>query len=358
MEDKRWMIYGATGYTGRLVAEEAAARGHRPLLAGRDESKLAALADRLGLDYRVLRLDNGPVLAQGVKDVALVLHCAGPFTATSAPMLGACLAAGAHYLDITGEIPVFENTFAFDGLAKKRGLALISGCGFDVIPTDCLAVDVAGQVPEAANLEIAVAVRSYGNPSAGTAKSMVEIATQGGVVLRDGALASLPLGQGGKTMRFPQGMRLVIPVPLGDLVTAHRSTGIPNITTYVRVSPATARLARWTYPVLHALLQVKAFRRLAQGIMGKAAKGPSQHARETGRAIIGARADNAQGQVSEGWLETPEGYEFTRIATVRCVEKVLDGELAGALSPAQAFGADFVLEIPGVRRVDAPPDPA
>src|SRR5436305_15188118 len=107
MTDRPWMIYGANGYTGELAAREAVARGLRPVLAGRNARAVAELALELGLDSRAFALDDPAAAAHGVAGMAAVLHCAGPFVRTSRPMVDACLAAGAHYLDITGEIAVF-----------------------------------------------------------------------------------------------------------------------------------------------------------------------------------------------------------------------------------------------------------
>jgi short subunit dehydrogenase-like uncharacterized protein len=154
-------------------------------------------------------------------------------------------------------------------------------------------------------------------------------------------------------VRFPQGERHAMPVPWGDLVTAYCSTGIPNITTYIRYKPGSARLLRLVAPAAEVLLQVKAIRRLLQAIIDRTVRGPSAEARQTGKSYIWACADDRAGSSAEAWLETLEGYEFTRIAAVRCVEKVLAGDYAGALTPSLAFGADFVLDIPGTRRFDS-----
>ncbi|HEV7923072.1 MAG TPA: saccharopine dehydrogenase NADP-binding domain-containing protein, partial [Thermoanaerobaculia bacterium] len=142
-----WMIYGANGYTGELIAREAARRGERPILAGRDRTAVEALAKELGLQWRAFPLD-----APDLRDIQLVLHCAGPFMYTSAPMVRACLDAGAHYLDITGEIVVFEAVMRKDGEAKQRGVTLLPGVGFDVVPTDCLAAQLAQRLPDADEL--------------------------------------------------------------------------------------------------------------------------------------------------------------------------------------------------------------
>src|SRR4051812_44877041 len=131
MTKPRWMIYGANGYTGELIARAAAEL--RPVLAGRNSEAITALARELHCDGRVFDLDNPQF-----HGISLVLHCAGPFIHTSAPMVRACLDYGAHYLDITGEIAVFESIMARSDDARHRGITLLPGVGFDVVPTDCL----------------------------------------------------------------------------------------------------------------------------------------------------------------------------------------------------------------------------
>ena len=102
-----WLIYGANGYTGELAARLAKARGHRPILAGRSAGEVCALADALSLERRLFALDDPGRVDEALAGMSLVLHCAGPFSHTSQPMAEACLRAGLHYLDITGEGPVF-----------------------------------------------------------------------------------------------------------------------------------------------------------------------------------------------------------------------------------------------------------
>ncbi len=347
----RWLIYGAYGYSGTLVAEEAVRRGHRPLLAGRSATKLAPLAERLGLEYVAFDLDDLNTITRQLAEIDLVFHAAGPFVHTSAPMLKACVLTGTHYLDITGEFTVFENTFTFDEAARKQGIALISGVGFDVVPSDCLALYVAQQIENPNQLEIAIA--GLTGISAGTAKSAIDLGSSGGRVRRDGALKPYMIGAGVRTIRFSQGESSVMPIPWGDLVTAYHSTGIPNITTYMALPRTVITLARFTAPISALLLTLAPIRRLARGLLTVLLRGPDEAQRQTGQALLWARATNASGQSAEAWLETPEAYHLTALAGVRCVERVLAEQPTGALTPAQAFGADFILEIPGTRRLDS-----
>lgn len=348
-----WMIYGAYGYSGRLVAEQALKRGHRPLLAGRSPDKLAAAANRLGLPYKAFPLTDLDMAVEALKEVDLVFHAAGPFIHTSNPMLRACLLSGTHYVDITGEYPVFENTFAYDEAARQAGVAFISGVGFDVVPSDCLAKYVADALPGATTLEIAIS--SLSSMSAGTAKSGMELVADGGRIRRNGSLAPYPAGLGSKPVRFPHGTFRAMPIPWGDLSTAYRSTGIPNITTYMVVSPLLAGAARVLAPLGQVALSAGLARRAVGALMGAVMRGPSESQRSSNRAYVWARAAADDGRSREAWLETAEPYRFTALAGVRVVERLLADPPTGALTPAQAFGADFMLEIDETRRYDSLP---
>lgn len=348
-----WMIYGAYGYSGRLVAERALKRGHRPLLAGRSPDKLAAVANRLGLPYKAFPLDDLDMVTDALRDIDLVFHAAGPFIHTSNPMLRACLLTGTHYVDITGEYPVFENTFTYDEAARHAGVAFISGVGFDVVPSDCLASYVAAALPDATELEIAIS--SLTSMSAGTAKSGVALVADGGRVRRKGSLTPYPVGLGIKQVRFPHGEFSIMPIPWGDLATAYRSTGIPNITTYMVMSPLLAGVARVTAPLGQVALSAPLARRALGALLDAVMNGPTEKQRTTGRAYVWARAARADGTSREAWLACAEPYRFTALAGVHVVERLLARPLSGALTPAQAFGADFVLEIDGSERYDTLP---
>jgi short subunit dehydrogenase-like uncharacterized protein len=356
----RWMIYGAYGYTGELVAEEALKRGHKPVLSGRSAQKLEPLAKRLGLPFVALDLADHAALVKALREVELVFHAAGPFVDTSAAMIRACLEAGVSYVDITGEIPVFEHTLAQDQAAKARGVALMSGVGFDVVPTDCLAAYVAARVPGATQLEIAIA--AIGHPSAGTAKSTFDGFLRGGAVRREGKLVPFPIGKDSRSVRFSDRARSVVAIPWGDLVTAYHTTGIPNITTYAAFPAKLAKLMKNTWrlqdlasPLTRGVLGAAPIKERVMDAIGARVQGPDAGERERGRSYVWARASDAHGRSAEAWLETLEGYHFTAVAGVRAVEAIAEKKPVGALTPAGAFGADFVLSIPGTRRLDSVP---
>ncbi len=335
-----WMIYGANGYSGELIAREAARRGMKPVLAGRNRTTIEALASELGLSARVFGLDV-PQL-DGVK---LVLHCAGPFIHTSRPMVDACLSAGAHYLDITGEIAVFEEIFARDDEAKRRGVTLLPGVGFDVVPTDCLAATLHGALPDASELWLAFQMRG-GSVSRGTLKTMIEGIGDGGAIRRDGAIVRVPHAFDAREIAFASGPRMAVTIPWGDIATAWRTTGIPNIRVYSAQSPRaiarTRRLAR-----LAPLLALKPVKRMLQSLASRRT-GPDEAARSSGRIDLWGMVRNAAGSEVTRTLSTPEGYRFTMLSALASVERVLTDTRPGAWTPAALFGGQFVTTIDGV----------
>ena len=353
MVDTQWMIYGAYGYTGVLLAEEAIRRGHRPLLAGRSAAKLRPLAERLDLPWRVVSLDDESALTEAVTDVQAVIHAAGPFSQTAAPMVRACLAGITNYLDITGEIAVFDHIFSQDQAAYEREIALIPGVGFDVVPTDCLANYVAAQIPNPQTLDIAFAALNGISP--GTGKTSLEGFLGSTQIRRGGVLQTHPLGQDTRRVRFADAERLTVAIPWGDLATAYRSTGIPNITAYMATTPSMVQMMRWIGPI-QGLLSRPPLKPLAAWIIERTLHGPDETARREQRSHVWARANNASGQQAEAWLETAEAYQLTAVAGISALERVLNERPRGALTPAQAFGADFVLDIEHTVRYDTLPD--
>lgn len=348
---KNWIIYGATGYTGEITAKEAIVRGHKPILAGRSLEKLKPLAESLGLTYRAFNLDEPHELEEGLKDVELVLHCAGPFIHTSDRMIQACLQLGINYLDITGEIPVLENTFSYHVKALEKKVALISGVGFDVVPTDCMAKYISEALPTATELEIAFVAIS--TPSQGTAKSMVEMLPKGGMIRKSGKLEFYPLGKGSKKARFSDGVeRLILPIPWGDLASAYVSTKIPNITTYSHYPESFVNALPYLETSIRYLTDFGIVRTVLQKLIEFTVEGPDEEKRKTGKSLVYVKALDEKGNSKEAWLETLEGYLFTAKSSLLSVETVLSARPVGALTPSLAFGKNFIMQIPGTKRMD------
>ena len=347
MTDPTLLIYGANGYTGELVAEEAVRRGLRPVLAGRNADAVGALAARLELEHRAFGLEDPAALAKGLAGVSAVLHCAGPFIRTSKPMIAACLASGAHYLDITGEIGVFESVQRRGDEARAAGVALIPGVGFDVVPTDCLAARLGAALPDASHLTLAFTSEG-GSTSRGTLKTMVESLPYAGAVRKDGRIVPVPMAMDARKFDFTCGSRWAMTIPWGDVSTAFHTTGIPNIRVYSGAPPSAIKRMRRMRPFL-PLAGLTPAKRLAQWWIGRTVTGPDEEVRRTARVCLWGEARNEAGDVRRATMETPEGYAFTALASVECAKRVLDGAVEpGSWTPARAFGADLAFELSGV----------
>ena len=216
-----YLIYGAYGYTGALIARAAVEQGLTPTLAGRDDDRLRALADELDLPRRPFSLTSAADIDTALEDMTCVLHCAGPFAHTAAPMVEGCLRTNTHYLDITGEIEVFETLAALDDQAQEMEVMLLPGVGFDVVPSDGLAAHLHRRLPSAEQLELAIFNRG-GGISRGTATSAIEHIGRGGLIRRDGKIQQVPLGWRTRTVDFGTGPVEVTAMPWGDVATAYR----------------------------------------------------------------------------------------------------------------------------------------
>lgn len=345
------LLYGATGYTGQLIAEYAGQYGLQPILAGRSEEKVKALAARWSLPWRVGDLNDPAALDALLKGVTVVLHAAGPFQHTAKPMLEACLRNRVHYLDITGEIAVFEMAARMDERAKAAGIMLLPGAGFDVVPTDCLALYLKEKLPDASHLQLAFA--SGAGLSHGTATTMAENLGEGGAVRKNGKITRVSV-LGHKTMKvpFPGKTLFVMTIPWGDVSTAFYSTGIPNIETYTGVSPSAYKWIRWQRYV-NWLLRTAMVRNFVKRSIQKRPAGPSPEKRKRAVSLVWGKVSNDAGVAVEANMRTPEGYTLTALTSLLIAKKVLAGHApTGFQTPAKAYGAGLILEIEGVERFD------
>jgi len=347
---ERILIYGANGYTGALVARRAVERGLRPVLAGRNAEAVGEVARRLDLPHLAVNLDDVAGLEAALRGRVAVIHCAGPFSKTSRPMANACLRAGAHYIDITGEIAVFEELHARDGEARAAGVMLLPGAGFDVVPSDCLAVHLKRRLPEATHL--ALAFRGLGGISRGTALTALESVDAMGAIRRDGVIVASSLGELRRRVDFGRGPVDVVAIPWGDVSSAYYSTGIPNIVVYAYVGRMGALMAgpgRLIIPALGA----GAARRFLRWLIRRGPAGPSEEERARGHSLLWGEVSDAAGRIAISRLRVPEAYTLTAATAVLIAEKVLVGQAPpGFQTPALAYGPDLILEIAGVERTD------
>jgi short subunit dehydrogenase-like uncharacterized protein len=345
MSHDNWMIYGANGYTGEIAAEQAAEKGRRPLLAGRSEAKVKPIADALKLDYVIFDLANIAATEQALTNVDLVLHCAGPFSATSKPMVDACLKTKTHYLDITGEISVFEAIHGRDADAKQAGVALIPGVGFDIVPSDCLAALLAQELPGATHLEMAFC--GEGGASPGTAKTMVEMLGDGGRERINGDIVKIGNGKYQKEIGFSIGKRWCMTIPWGDVSTAFYSTGIANIRIYTGVPKGVATTAKIMSPLM-AVTKLGFMQNFLKSQIEKKVTGPNEKQRLAGSMNLWGKVTNAKGESKEAYLDVAEGYGFTVMTSLEVADRIMRGGIkSGSLTPSMAFGGNFVVELAG-----------
>ncbi|WP_343577349.1 saccharopine dehydrogenase NADP-binding domain-containing protein [Pseudomonas sp.] len=349
MSKPHWMIYGANGYTGRLVAEQAQREGLTPLLGGRNPASLHALGSTLGLECRVFDLNDSAATQAALADVAVVANCAGPFSATAAPMIEACIASGTHYVDITGEIAVFEHAHGLDEVARAASIALCPGVGFDVIPTDCVAACLKEAMPEATHL--ALGFDSGSGLSPGTAKTTVEGLKLGGKVREAGRLRDVPLGYKRRDIDFGRGLKHAVTIPWGDVATAFFSTGIGDIEVYLPVPPAAA-IGMRLMDSFRPLLGRERVQDWLKEQVDKRVHGPDELARSKLRTWVWGEVRNARGERRTARLETANGYDVTIHGVLFAVRHLLaQPESAGYFTPSQLFGARCIEQLPGSSRI-------
>ncbi|AZF54431.1 Rhomboid family protein [Pseudomonas sp. R4-34-07] len=315
------LIYGATGYTGRMAAERAAALGLNFEIAGRSPQRLATLAAQLNVPYRVF--DTGAVIKSDLSGISVLLNFAGPFAQTAEPLMRACINAGVDYLDITAEINVYRLAESLGVEAAANKVMLLPGVGWDVVPSDSLAVQVAKRVEKPLTLSIALQVP--GSISRGSAMSVSEIIGAGLLARVDGELVAAPDARP-RYFDFGQGQVPCVPLSFGDLVTGWHSTGIPNIAMFVNI-------AGDAFP---------------EGDLSLLPDGPTAEERDAHRARAVVEVTGADGTTARSVIETVNGYTYTPLAAVEAARRVLNGErLPGFTTPAEVFGDAFAQSIAG-----------
>lgn len=350
MTGPRLLIYGATGYTGELIAREAVRRGLNPVLAGRSES-VAALATALGCEHRTAPLHDPAALDRLLQGAGLVLHCAGPFSATSAPMVEACLRQRSHYLDITGEIDVLEAVHARDAAARQAGVVLCPATGFDVVPTDCVASRLKRELPDATYLSLGFA--SKGRPSRGTLKTSIENLARGGRIRSAGRITAVAHAFRERDIDFGEGVRSAVTIPWGDVSTAYWTTGIENIECYIAMPAASiAKLRRLN--TFGGLLQFGPVQGFMKRMATRGPAGPDAAARAANTMLVWGEAQAPSGERVTARVRVANGYDVTVHAALAIAQHLLAGKpaAAGHRTPSQVMGDGFVETLPGSGRIE------
>ena len=315
------LIYGATGYTGRMAAQRARALGLPFEIGGRNRQALVDFAEQLGVPYRVFEADADA--AHSLSGISVLLNFAGPFAHTAPALMAACIEARVDYLDITAEINIYRLAEQLSVPAAAAGVMLLPGVGWDVVPTDSLAAHAVQRV--ANPLALSIALQVPGSMSRGSAMSVGEIIGAGVLARIDGELVSTP-GAQPRHFDFGDGAVLCVPLSFGDLVTGWHTTRIPNIAMFVHISGD-------AFP---------------EGDLSLLPDGPSAQERDAhrARAVVEVMAQDGSRVCSR--IETVNGYSYTPLAAIEAARRVLDGDRwAGFATPVGVFGSGFAESIPG-----------
>ncbi|GAB1445131.1 MAG: saccharopine dehydrogenase NADP-binding domain-containing protein [Cyclobacteriaceae bacterium] len=343
------VIYGSYGYTGNLIVAQCKEQQLNVILAGRNEIALKKQSEATGYPYQVVEIRNSEELNRLLEPATLIIHCGGPFQFTAQYMIEACLKTRTHYTDITGEIDVFELIASYDLRAKKVEIMMLPGAGFDVVPSDCLALHLKKRLSNATHLELAFTTTGAGS-SRGTSKTAVLGLGEGSRVRRAGQITKVPLHEGLKEIDYGKFKTISARIPWGDVFTAYLSTGIPNIQIYMGINKKLARLIKLTQFLNWLLRQGWLKKFLLKKI--DQTTGPGEDKRENAKSyLVGSVWNN--NQKAQTLLETPNGYTLTALSSVSIAKKILDGNFkTGFQTPSLAYGSDLILEFDGVKRTD------
>ena len=353
------VLYGATGYTGRLVADELARRGMDHVLSGRNADKLARLAGERGVPATAAPLGDVRALRELLAGATAVINCAGPFTLAGDALVQAAIATGTHYVDSTGEQSFIKMVFDRHGrTAERAGVALVPALGFDYAPGDCIAHLSARGLEPLAELTMAYAVQGFGM-SRGTLRSGLEMMKGGDVVYEDEQWRPAPGGVFRAGFDFPEpiGHQRMIRYPSGEVITVPHHTRTRKVTSLVTARtanpvPALAPVMPYTLPALALALRTP-----LRGLLGKAVgllpEGPAEEARRGAEFTILAVARAADGTTRRGIVRGADVYGLTAVTLVHGAELMAAPgfDRAGALGPAAAFDPAAFLNHLGDHRV-------
>ena len=340
------MIYGAYGFVGKEVSRLAKEKGLNLILAGRDKEKTQRLASKLHLDYAVFSLDDTKTLEFYAKEVNIILNCAGPFIETYRPIVQACIKFNTHYLDISGEIPVFQAIHDLDYEAKNQTSMLLPGIGFDVAPTDCIGLFLKENFKTGDKLTLAFRSEGPAGLPPGTIKTMVSLIPYGNWIRKNGALVRPKKGIETKSIKYYNESINSLRIAWGDIFTAFYSTGIPNIEVYAsfpKLIMMQMKFIEYFRPILSKPPIMK--------FMQKTLKGGStnEERKNTVMWVYGELSD-PQGNKAICRMKGPEGgLLWTSISAVYALLNIEAGNYkVGYQTPASAFGSDFVSKMEGV----------
>ncbi|EKD7759046.1 saccharopine dehydrogenase NADP-binding domain-containing protein [Shigella sonnei] len=322
---KKLMIYGASGYTGAMIARHAQDAGLTIIIAGRDPEKLAAMASELNVAFRALSLDDPDTIDSALNDIDALINCAGPFMHTAKPLISAAIRQKVHYLDVAAELDSYQLAEVFDETAAAAGVMLLPGCGGSVAMLGCLAVHATARITNPVRISLALHVT--GTMSRGSAVSATENMSTDCLLRHSGHLIKRESTEL-RYFDFGKGPQACFPVTLPDVITVWKATEIPDIETFVYVSGE-------GFP---------------QGDLADLPDGPTAQEREASRYQAVAEIVDADGDTLRILLDTVNGYSFTALAAAEAGRRVLEGEVVpGFQTPAVLFGKHFAETIADTR---------
>lgn len=326
---RKLLIYGATGYTGKIITARAKALNLDYEIAGRSEDKIKGMAQELNIPYHIFTVDDSKAWERALTDKQVLINAAGPFLLTAEPAMNACLDAGVHYLDISAELDTYRLAESLDDKAKAAGIQLISGAGL-FVSYDALVVHLSKLVVEPEYLK--VGFRHYGGFSRGSVLSSKNIADLGILIRKNGEILNNPHPRS-KMFSFGEEAVECMPTPLGGIILSYKATGIPNIEEFFSLKLPATELSDLTTENLP--------------------DGPTKEERAAGRNGIAAEITGKDGNVVKAYVDAPSGYDLTPLSVVAVAHRILNNDFKiGYQSPGSAYGEEIIKDIPDTHLID------
>lgn len=331
MKDKI-LVYGASGYVGKLFAEQVRTEGLPIVLSAR--KPFAA-----DFPVRIFSLNDRDEILKNIADVKLLINLAGPFASTNCALIEACIKNGSHYIDIAGEASELATAYQYNNSAKNAGIMLMPGAGFGVAPTDIAAHLAKEKLPDATHLIIAYI--TIGNASRGTLKTVLTNINKEGVLLRNGIYEkAMPAFRQFVFATKNKKHKLVYNPWRGDLFSAKMSTGIQNIQTYSNFPGFVVQMMQGKMLWLRDLILKRFIKFLPEG--------PSHKQLKKGKTICYAEVTNQQNNKAMSTITGPEAYLFTAQILLAITQRIMRDDFAAGYQTPSLYGRELMYEIEGV----------
>ena len=351
------VIIGATGYTGRLVAHEAAGSTAPVILAARDPEKLAAIAEQVGIaTTQQVDVTDEASLERLIRPGDAVINTAGPFTELGEPVIEACIAAGAHYVDITGEQPFMRAMHhKYHVPALRAEVAVVNAMAFEYALGDCaVAVTAEGLRRPLRSLDVIYAWGGAAS-SRGTRRTVLRMLGTRGWVRRDGGFYPQAPGSGHRTTRLASGKKLhAVAFGAGEVVTAPRYLEVDDACGWMVMGSLSARVVPILAPALP--VAVPLLRPLLERAVTRKPDPTPEDRQESGftiRVELEAADDTRRAAEVHG----SDPYGITATAAVQGALRAMNPEApAGVLAPSQLVDPRSFLDSLAPRDVRLVPD--